>query len=520
MQHSQRSAHWLVLALCLLGLTGCSTIIDRSRGILYPPETARPAQSQPDATSEAPSITRISEATPLATLTWPVQEPSATPTPTQPPTPTPLPTATTEPTAKAMPRSPEPTKEIVARPTITETLEAGPTDTPQSPATPVATPQRQGSDGLVSLEGEAIYRGDYWGSGSEQVAAAPAYEQKAFWRGMLAAAQGSDLELIDLSSGMSISTEIGTAREVEYVELMWGAEGQHLVHGALTVEGQGKSSQRRVEIQVLDASAVQAKGELGRIGQFVLDDVASVSLLHYSEDEKRLLLVPRGEQPVFTEVRFYDVANGQLVDTYPAEGQGDALVSPDGRYLLTEQFTNEGAQFVLYDLQAQGEVRPKIWAHDKGAYSMFPLWSPDGGQIAYLLRRDGKSQDEPIEPLGLWVLDIASGKTRCILEEDSLFSSLVAWTPDGDYIVGYYEAGEGSHYYAIRPDGGDRRILPLDPQVQILGWMPLPMPTGSSAVTGKSAAIDGSAVTDKPATETDFWPSRFAATLDDPEGMV
>ncbi len=509
MQQSLRIVTWLALVLCLFGFVGCGPIADRSMGLLYPSETPPPAEPEIAPTSELPSMTRTSEGGPVATLTWPVPEPSGTPTVAPPPT-----------------SAPEPTKEIAQQPPVDvstpsadsatplpapATESASPTRTPESTAAPAVTPRQENSEGLVFLDGETVYRGAYLGENPESVAVAPDFERQAFRRGILAVAQGDTVELLDLASDTLVGTKLEVSADVEYVELMWGAQGRSLVYSALVAEGKDKSDKRRVELHILDVSGAQSKGELATVGQVTLDDVESVSLLRYDEERKRLLLVPRSEQPVFRELRFYDTTSGQLVDTYPAEGQGDVLVSPDGRYVLTEQFTDSGAQFALYDLQAQGEARPKIWPHEKGAYSMFPLWSPDGRQVAYLLRRDQEGESDPIEALGLWVLDIATGQAHRILEEDTPFSSLGSWTPEGDYIVGYHEADQGSHYYAVHPDGRDRRTLSLPTQTQILGWMP---PIGGSVATRSSDGIG------KPSEGASSWDSRLAATLDDPQAMA
>jgi len=481
MHRPARIARWLILAFCLLGLMGCATISDRSLNLLYPPETPPPPEPGSGVVLEMPSATPVLETTPVATLTWPVPQPSDTPSLVPP-------TTSVEPQNTEIPPSPEPTQEMATQPVESATQPAGATPTVESTeslpsATPVpeptavttATLQTAAQTGLVFLEKGALYRGDRWGASPEQIAEFPTTESLAFRHGMLATAQGPSIEVVDLASGKRISAKLDVA-EPDYVELMWGSGDQCLVYGALAAQGGAKAGKRYVELRVLDVSAAQTTGELATIGRIVLDDVESVSLLRYNEDQKRLLLVPRGQHPVFMEIRFYDVASGQLVDTYPAEGQGDVLISPDGRYVLTEQFTDSGAQFALYDLQAQGETRPQVWPHEKGAYSMFPVWSPDGRQIAYLLRRNREGKDDSVEALGLWVLDVASGQARRILEEDSELSSLVGWTPEGEYVVGHYEADEASYYYALRPDGGDRRILLLQTQAHILGWMPVTTP--------------------------------------------
>ena len=112
MQQSQRIATWLVLVLCLLGLVGCGPIADRSIGLLYPPEAPPPAQPEIAPTSEISPMTRTSGGTPVATLTWPIPQPSGTPTVAPPPTSAP------EPTDTAVPVVPEPTKEIAQQPPV------------------------------------------------------------------------------------------------------------------------------------------------------------------------------------------------------------------------------------------------------------------------------------------------------------------------------------------------------------------------------------------------------------------
>lgn len=424
MHRLERVARWLVSAFCLLGLTGCGVIAERSLDLLYPPEMLPPAQAGPGAISE-PSATAVAPlATPLATLTWPIPQPSEPPTATS--------TATSAAVvATATQVAPKPTLETPAMPADVATQApantAQPSATALPPAPPSPTLEPPAPAALVYLQDDTLYRAGFWGASPTPVLQALLAETLIFRSGMLAAAQGPHVQVVDLAREQRAAAELDVAN-VEYVDLLWGSAGHSLVYCALVGGAQDESRERHVELHILDASAVPAKEELPTLGHVALNDVESVSLLRYDDVQKRLLLVPRGENPIFREIRFYDL-NGQLVDTYPAEGQGDVLISPDGRYILTEQFTDSGARFALYDLQAQGETRPRVFPHEKGAYSMFPFWSPDGRRVAYLLRRNQDGQNGPIEALGLWVLDIESGQTQRILEEDTPLSSLVAGRP-------------------------------------------------------------------------------------------
>ena len=51
-----------------------------------------------------------------------------------------------------------------------------------------------------------------------------------------------------------------------------------------------------------------------------------------------------------------------------------------------------------------------------------------------------------------------------MLSPNSLSASLIGWTPDSKYILGYHRGvGDDAYYYTIQPDGSDRRILSLPP---------------------------------------------------------
>jgi len=119
------------------------------------------------------------------------------------------------------------------------------------------------------------------------------------------------------------------------------------------------------------------------------------------------------------------------------------------------------------------------------------IWSPDDSQVAFILR-EGGPYDEPAEAKGIWLLDTATLETVQIMEEASTESYLVGWTPDASHLIGYHREAEGaSYYYAVRPDGGDRRILPVKPEATLLGWMPY---------LGQQAVAD---------IELDTWRMRF-----------
>jgi Tol biopolymer transport system component len=91
-----------------------------------------------------------------------------------------------------------------------------------------------------------------------------------------------------------------------------------------------------------------------------------------------------------------------------------------------------------------------------------PEASPDGGQVAFMSKRDGNWE--------IYVVDLdGSGLQR--LTRDPANDGLPAWSPDGRALAFVSDRGGSWAVWAMRPDGsGQRRLFdvggPLDGQVQ------------------------------------------------------
>ena len=414
------------------------------------------------------------------------------------------PTATATTAATALPRPSEtpqaPTREPTSAPTVTNTaVPPKPTNTalPQPTAVPSPLPSPATKQHLVYARGGSLYRGDYFGAEPVEVAVVPQMEASDFYQGLLATAQGRNVDIIDLRQGSLSTFQVQTAALVDYAEVHWGASGKGLLYLALVPDSTAKTFGRSVELRFLSP---QDGAETGRI---LVPDVSGVSLLHYDDELGRVMLIPRGPEPSFAEIEYYDAKNGQIVGVFPAQGDGEALVSADGRYVLTERLGEQGAQLLLYNLAEGRSAQPKVWQHPAGSYSVSHVWSPDGRYVAYLLHEGKSFSDESTKGLGLWVLDVAGMQAKKVLEEPAASSSLVGWAPDGAYIIGHHRGdAQDDYWYVVRPDGGDRRVLALGPQAEVLGWMP---------VTGQA---------DVPKVVIDPWRTQFLATVDDPVAMA
>ena len=372
------------------------------------------------------------------------------------------------------------------------------TTQPAPSMSPTAIPQADKGQYLVYAQGGGIYRGDYLGANPIEVASVPRLEAWDFHQGALAMARGSNVDVIDLNRGSLSSFQINLGVKVEYSFVLWGVSGESILYAAVIDDKAALTLGRSVHLRAVDP-------ETGtELGAALLRDVTGAQVLRYDEDLRRVLLIPYGGDPAFAKAEYYDLGNGKLIGVFPVQGEGEAIISPDGRYLLTEQSEIEKGKrhLTLYDLSTGGQERPKVWEHPQRSHSVSHIWSPDGRYVAYLLR-DGAAHQESERGLGLWVLDVTSMRAAKVVEEDFLSSSLVSWTPDSTYVVGYHRGEAGDiYFYAVRPDGGDRRILMLDPKAKILGWMPF---------TGKISV---------PKVTVDRWRAEFSDTGGDPVAMA
>ncbi len=375
--------------------------------------------------------------------------------------PTPSPQATESPRPTAMLSTP------VGQATQQPTLAPTRTPAPQPSMSPTAVPRPDKGQHLIFARGRSIYRGDYLGGEATEVASLPQLEAWDFRQGLLVMTQGTNVDVADLKLGSFISFEIDTETRVEYAEVVWGTLQSRLLHAAVVSDADAPILKRSVELRILDA---QDGTELGKA---IVRDVTGVNILRYDEELGRITLVPRGGDPSFSEVRYYDSESGALVDVDAVAGEGAAVLSPDGRSLLTEHFADEGTELILYSLDVEGQPERRTWQPPQGSHTAWHAWSPDGSLVAFLLREGKAPWDESTRGLGLWVLDPSTMQASQVLEETGVSSSLVGWTPDGEHIVGYHRGEtEDTYFYAVRPDGGDRRILTIGRDAEILGWMP------------------------------------------------
>jgi len=359
-----------------------------------------------------------------------------------------------------------------------------------APATP--TPVEDKGLHLVYALDETLYRGGELGEDPQQVGLVPRLEAWDWHDGLLAMASAVDLMLLDLNRGTLSQPDLALGQDVLTAEALWGQDGERVVAALTLGDPQAPTSGRRVQLLSLDG-----EGTLG--SQTTLYDLLGVQLLRFESEEDRVWLIPLAAEGELEKVECYDLASGKLIDSRPISGQGEACLSPDGQFLVTQTMVKGQSALQIFDLQAEGQVRPRVWEHANDATALDPLWSPDSGSLAYLLV---KGSGQEAVATGLWLLDLEKMRATQVIADTPIGSELVCWMPDGDRLVGFHRGQEGGSYlYVVRPDGGGLQILGIDASATILGWMAEP----------KEAV---------PPVEVDLWQRRFLDAAQDPEALV
>jgi Tol biopolymer transport system component len=139
----------------------------------------------------------------------------------------------------------------------------------------------------------------------------------------------------------------------------------------------------------------------------------------------------------------------------PSFNLGCGDVSPDGRFIVLEGFTDDGSRNGIYVVRSSdgGDLRV-VSESSPGQFIGDPIFSPDGARIAFFRTKAGVS---PQGAGAIFTVDVDGSNLRRITPWGGAFLDQ-AWSPDGQWIV--YQRPYGV-LTMVRPDGSEPHDIPL-----------------------------------------------------------
>ncbi len=164
------------------------------------------------------------------------------------------------------------------------------------------------------------------------------------------------------------------------------------------------------------------------------DGTAHTRLTHTSADDQHPIWSPEADQIAFIRVHNLSPGDFDLMVIGPNGGEPRVLVdgfeyisyaswSPDGRKLLFHGNRADGERFAVYTINANGSALANLSAQPDAVYSeiedMFPSWSPDGKQIAFVrsARYDHNGKTHAIQNVLFQMRADGAGKERLTNEQ-------------------------------------------------------------------------------------------------------
>ena len=158
--------------------------------------------------------------------------------------------------------------------------------------------------------------------------------------------------------------------------------------------------------------------------------------------------------------------NGQTRLTDYDESDSFPVWSPNGQQIAFGRITynRKGeVNYEVYVMDADGGNQRNLTQHP--AYDTGPAWSPDGSQIAFSSSRDGETN--------IYVMDADGGNVRHL--KSPHFSVRPRWSPDGKQIAFVAITELGRQVYAMNANGTQRWLVSKprpNAWMHLGGWSP------------------------------------------------
>ncbi len=321
----------------------------------------------------------------------------------------------------------------------------------------------------------------------------------------------------DIGGDIFVANADGTGRRVvtsgpaDDVQPTWSPDGTRIAFWSLA-PGQPFAS-----LAIIDADGSHLRTVATK--DLTIDSSGKISL-----DVYEFAWSPNGRSIAFTG----GINQALKIVVASADGTGSSVIGDTASEYQTPAWSPDGSKIVfrggrsdrdrgVYVMDADGSHIRRLttpdgtdWGNTDSYFD--PVWSPDGGHIAYL-RRAGPAYVDSVgwSPLRVWVVD-ADGSNARMLSFDAYDDDVPVWSPDGSRIA-YREWQDGDHArtFVVTSNGVDPIAVGSSVSHSMLSWSPDGSAIASMANDAVSpgadivvSSIDSRTTVRFPATETDM----------------
>jgi len=231
----------------------------------------------------------------------------------------------------------------------------------------------------------------------------------------------------------------------------------------------------------------------------LLMNQGSISHPRWSPDGKQIFYVSRISNGDGQTARTWLAsvpATGGSVQIIPEDKNRETLwlwpyyggnrVSPDGTTIVssamtsrdTSSFSPNFPRFKLWKNAIDGTESEQI-TNKQGPYAdIYPSWSPDGQQIAFLRGQISNSGGEDFDKTDICIVNASGGEPEILLSTSSKYILSPVWSPGGEMIAYFSREREEpytSYMNIMNVETGEIRIIGEIPNIYVssdLAWSP------------------------------------------------
>jgi ABC-type nickel/cobalt efflux system permease component RcnA len=215
------------------------------------------------------------------------------------------------------------------------------------------------------------------------------------------------------------------------------------------------------------ALTVSALGSL-RFGTQVVQSAAQAGAAAVYDASQARLLYIAPDSTRRDQLFILPLASGEPAQfTREPTGITGYSVSPDGGIILYTLFKSDGGT-AIQAIDSDGSS-PRRVLDCPSSECNSPRWYPDGQRLAY--ERLDESGESVVPRFSLWWLDLSTGGTRPVFQDDAFASYSPQFSPDGAWLS--YVSGADNTLVLFNLTDGRSHSLPLGPQAALpAAWSP------------------------------------------------